>query len=155
MRNQEELLPDVDLHSVIQYGCGQLDILEESNKLLLNKLRAGDFTNLPALLSQRNLLENHLISFKKNLLALVSQNAAEAKKIDPSVLTATQKFREKALHLSEAYLTIFEMIESGQKKILQRLKETRLSSKTIKSYNAVSNANHDSYFTRYKNNKGK
>ncbi len=154
MRNQQQIRRNKDLYAALEYGCNQLDILEESNRFLIDKLRAGDLTDLPALVVQRNLLESKLIKFNKNLFNLLPDNNGQTvKKVDESVLSVAKKIREKALHLSESYLALFEIIEDGQKNILQRLKDIRLSSKMFESYHTNSIASSRNQFARL--NKGK
>ena len=154
MHNHKQFFQDDALYASLKQGCNQLDMLEESNRFMISKLQAGDFTSLPALVEQRNLFESQLIKFNRNLLKLLPDPGERStNKINEAVLDMARQIREKALHVSGSYLMLIGIIEDGQKSLLQRLRDTRLSSKATQSYVSNSLAYADHHLTCV--NKGK
>jgi len=141
-------------YAALKQGCNQLDILEESNRLVIKKLQAGDFASLPAVVEQRNLFENQLIKFNEILLKLLPYPGdRRTNEINKAVQDIAGEIRDKALRVSESYLMLIGIVEDGQKSLLQLLRSTRLSSKALQSYVSNSFARAENHLTL--TNKGK
>ncbi|NOY57537.1 MAG: hypothetical protein GXO75_01205 [Calditrichaeota bacterium] len=154
MPEKEQLSRNDSLYAILRHGDDQLDMLEESNKFIISKLQAGDLSGLPALIEQRNLFENQLIKFNQSFLKILPDYSGRStNKINGPILNLARQVREKALRVSESYLTLVGIIEDGQKSLLQRLRDTRLSSRALQSYASNTLVTSGKYLAR--NNKGK